>query len=70
MASEDRWPQIPAVCLDEDICRIFHVSLTTLKRRRRHGTFPVPPLPSLDRRHRYSRQDVIAVLERRRPNNG
>ena len=54
----------PTVLLDADICRELRISLTTLKRLRRHGAFPIPELPSLDKRHRYARRDVDAFLAR------
>ena len=53
-----------AVLLDADICRELRISLTTLKRLRRHGAFPIPELPPLDKRHRYARRDVDAYLAR------
>jgi hypothetical protein len=59
------WPEVPAVCFDDDICRLLHMSRRTLKRRRHTRTFPIPELPSLDRRRRYGRADVVAFLERR-----
>jgi hypothetical protein len=59
------WPEIPPVCFDEDFCRIFDTSLRTVQKSRKAGTFPIPELlPRLDKRHRYSRRDVIAFLER------
>jgi hypothetical protein len=60
----NEWPEIPPVCFDADLCRILDLKLRTLKRRRKTGAFPIPALPSLDRRHRYSRADVIRFLER------
>ena len=59
--------EVPLVCLDADVCRIFKISLTTLKRLRRRGAFPIPELPSFDKAHRYSRHDVVACLARRDP---
>ena len=44
----------PAVLFDRDLCAELRISLTTLKRLRRSRTFPIPELPSLDKRHRYS----------------
>ena len=61
----NEWPEIPPVCFDDDLCRILDLKPRTLKRRRKTGAFPIAELPSLDRRHRYSRSDVIAFLERR-----
>lgn len=56
-----------AVLFDEDICAELRISLRTLKRRRRAGAFPIPELPSLDKRHRYARRDVDAFLARETP---
>ena len=64
MAENDLWPDIPAVCFDPDLQRIFQWKQRTIQKRRRAGTFPIPELPRVDRRHRYSRRDVIAFLER------
>lgn len=58
------WGDIPAVCFDEDITLVLKVRLRTLQKIRRAGAFPIPELPRLDKRHRYSRRDVIAFLER------
>jgi hypothetical protein len=57
----------PAVMFDADICAELRISLTTLKRLRRHRAFPIPELPSLDKRHRYAWRDVDAFLERSGP---
>lgn len=54
----------PDVFLDPDICAALRIGLTTLKKLRRLGAFPIPELPALDKRHRYARQDVIAYLSR------
>jgi predicted site-specific integrase-resolvase len=56
--------ELPAVLFDDDICRALRISLTTLKRLRRAGAFPIPELPSLDKRHRYSPRDLEAYLAR------
>jgi hypothetical protein len=55
---------LPAVLFDEDVCGVLRISLTTLKRRRHAGAFPIPELPLLDKRHRYARADVEAFLAR------
>lgn len=60
----ESWPEIPPVCFDEDLERIFKWKLRTMQKSRAAGTFPIPELPRLDKRHRYSRRDVIALLER------
>jgi hypothetical protein len=53
-----------AVLFDEDICAELRISLRQLMRLRRAGAFPIPELPSLDKRHRYARRDVDAFLSR------
>ena len=57
--------QIPAVCFLEDVCRILRVARRTAEKLRRHRAFPIPELPSLDRRPRFAGADVRAFLERR-----
>jgi predicted DNA-binding transcriptional regulator AlpA len=46
----------------EDVAEMLRVSRSTIERRRREGTFPVPELPSLDRRPRWSRRSVEQYL--------
>jgi hypothetical protein len=63
----DMWPEIPAVCYEKDLIRLQIIdSKRQLQKLRKAGAFPIPELPKLDRRHRYSRRDVIAFLERER----
>ncbi len=62
----DTWPEIPPVSFDADLERIGLGKLRTIQKQRKAGTFPIPELlPRLDKRHRYSRADVVAYLERR-----
>lgn len=42
----------------EDVCHALGISRSTLKRLRRHGAFPIPELPALDKRPRWSRAAV------------
>jgi hypothetical protein len=58
---------LPLVLFDEHITTLLDISLRTLKRQRRLGTFPIPELPALDRRHRYGRADVERFLNRETP---
>jgi hypothetical protein len=46
----------------EDICARLRVSRNTVLRLRRHGAFPIPELPALDKRPRWSRQAVERYL--------
>jgi hypothetical protein len=63
----DDTPEIPLVCFDDDICRLLNISVTTLKKLRRTGAFPIRELAALDRSHRYGRADVLAYLNRETP---
>jgi hypothetical protein len=56
--------EIPAVCFIRDVCRALRMSRTTLKRLRRHGAFPIPELPALDKHPRWSGAEVQKFLER------
>ena len=46
----------------EDMARILRTSRSTIERRRSAGTFPIPELPSIDERPRWSRQAVERYL--------
>jgi predicted DNA-binding transcriptional regulator AlpA len=52
----------PDVLFLEDVAGMLRVSRSTIERRRRDGTFPVPELPPLDRRPRWSRRAVEQFL--------
>lgn len=47
----------------EDVAALLRVSRSTIERRRRQGTFPIPELPPLDRRPRWSRTEVQRFIE-------
>ena len=47
----------------EDVAALLRVSRSTIERRRRRGTFPIPELPPLDRRPRWSRAEVRRFIE-------
>ena len=51
---DERGERIPAVCFIEDVARILKTSRRSIERRRRYGTFPIPELPAIDRRPRWS----------------
>jgi predicted DNA-binding transcriptional regulator AlpA len=53
---------MPDVLFIEDVARILRTSRSTIERRRRTGTFPIPELPSIDERPRWSRQAVEQYL--------
>jgi hypothetical protein len=46
----------------EDLARVLRTSRSTIERRRRAGTFPIPELPSIDERPRRSRHAVERYL--------
>jgi predicted DNA-binding transcriptional regulator AlpA len=46
----------------EDVAQILRTSRSTVERRRRSGTFPIPELPSVDERPRWSRRAVEEYL--------
>lgn len=54
---------IPHVCFIADLCRILGVSRTTVEKLRRHRAFPIPELPALDKRPRWSGAAVRAFLD-------
>jgi predicted DNA-binding transcriptional regulator AlpA len=53
----------PAVLFLGDVADMLRVSRSTIERRRRDGTFPIPALPPLDRRPRWSRCEVERFVE-------
>lgn len=54
---------LPQVCFVEDVCQALRLSRRTFERLLRHGAFPVPELPRLDRRHRWSGAAITAFIE-------
>ena len=54
--------QSPEVMFIDEMAHILRTSRSTIERRRRAGTFPIPELPSIDERPRWSRQAVEAYL--------
>lgn len=52
----------PRVYFIDDLCRELRVSRRVLQNLRRHRAFPVPELPSLDKRPRWSAAAVDAFL--------
>jgi len=55
---------IPPVCFIDDVARALRCSTTTIKRRLRVGTFPIPSLPSIDSRRRWAGEDVRQFIAR------
>jgi len=58
-AARARLSPPPTEYFAEDICAILQISRSTLERRRRARTFPIPELPSLDKRPRWT----VAAVE-------
>ena len=54
--------EIPPVCLIPDLCRILRTSPRTIARLRRAGAFPIRELCGIDKRPRWSGEDVRAYL--------
>lgn len=46
----------------EDVAARLRTSVRTIKRMLRAGTFPIPSLPRIDRRHRWSLSAVLHFL--------
>lgn len=55
--------QIPDVCFIDDVARALRTSRTSVKRLRRVGNFPIPELPSIDKRPRWSGLAVRKFIE-------
>ena len=61
----------------EDVAKELRISRRSIERLRRHGAFPIAPMPSLDKRARWSseaveafkaeRDEHAATVMRRRP---
>jgi predicted DNA-binding transcriptional regulator AlpA len=49
---------IPNVCFIQDVARALRCSTRSIYRRLAVQTFPIPPLPSIDSRLRWSGEDV------------
>ena len=58
--------EIPLVCLLDDLARILQTSKRTLERRRASGVLPLRELPAIDKRPRYSRDEVQKFLANQR----
>lgn len=54
--------EIPLVCFLEDLARILRTSRRTIDRMRSARVFPIRELPSIDKRPRWSGDDVRRYL--------
>jgi hypothetical protein len=52
-----------AILFLDDLARALRCSKRTIELRRARGTFPIPELPSIDKRPRWSRQAVQRYLD-------
>ena len=52
----------PEVLFLEDLVKLLRVSRATIERRRKANAFPIPELPALDNRPRWSKQVVERYL--------
>ena len=54
---------LPQVLLIEDVARLLRCSVKTVRRRMRSHDFPVPLLPSIDKRLRWSTAAVCDWID-------
>jgi predicted DNA-binding transcriptional regulator AlpA len=50
------------VLFQNELASLLRVSRATIERRRREGSFPIPELPGIDNRPRWSRRAVEQYL--------
>ncbi len=50
------------VLFQDELAVLLRVSRATIERRRREGSFPIPELPGIDNRPRWSRRAVEQYL--------
>ena len=55
--------KLPAVLFIGDVARLFRCHPVTIRRRLRVGEFPVPPLPSIDAKLRWSARAVCDWID-------
>jgi hypothetical protein len=58
---------IPAILFAADLARVLRTSERTIMRLRSQNALPIRELPALDRRKRYSREDVLRYLNGEQP---
>ena len=54
---------LPEVLFLEDVAKLLRCSPSTVKRRLRARVFPVPPLPGIDKRPRWSKAALLRWIE-------
>ncbi len=55
--------ELPDVLFLEDVAKLLRCSPSTVKRRLRARVFPVPPLPGIDKRPRWSKAALLRWIE-------
>ncbi len=75
--TQSAFTSLPDILFVADIAKLFRTSRRTIDRRRTMGTFPIPELPSIDTKPRWSKTAVMRFLSesepigvRRRPFSG
>lgn len=64
MTNDSDAPTEPGnVLLLDDLCRVLKTSPRTVRRRLDAGVFPIPTLPGIDKKLRWSAQAVRRFLE-------
>ncbi len=58
-----------AVLFIDDVARELRMSRRSIERLRRHGAFPIPTMPSLDKRARWSSDAVDAFKSQHAENS-
>lgn len=56
-------PEAGTAYLIDDVARFLKTSRRTIERLRRHGAFPIPELPSVDKRARWGGADILKYLD-------
>lgn len=59
-------PSPDDVLFIDDVARVLKTSRSTIEVRRRHGTFPIPELPAIDKRPRWSAEVVRQFIDGQR----
>lgn len=62
-AEEQAVGDLPDVLFLEDVAKLLRCSPSTVKRRLRARIFPVPPLPGIDKRPRWSKAALLRWIE-------
>jgi hypothetical protein len=54
---------LPVVLFLDDLAKHLRMSRRSIEKMRRHGCFPIPEMPSLDKRPRWSGEVVKRFIE-------